>query len=109
MTLFAGASALISILTQGSDALTLAACLEQDRDRLQLFLRELGFRLVSIGEIEIALAIDANARFGNGRHLAKLNMGDCYAYTCARANHATLLFKGGDFTKTDIEPAARPL
>ncbi len=137
MTLFVDASALISILTQESDALTLAACLEQDRDRLysaisawetvaglchayefsaeqardrlQLFVRELGFRLVSIGEIEFAMAIDAHARFGKGRHPAKLNMGDCYAYACARTNHASLLFKGGDFIKTDIAVAARPL
>jgi ribonuclease VapC len=35
-------------------------------------------------------------------------MGDCYAYVCARTNHASLLFQGGDFIKTDIE-AARPL
>lgn len=81
---------------------------EQARDRLRLFVRELGFRLVSIGEIEFAIALDAYARFGKGRHPAKLNMGDCYAYACARANHASLLFKGGDFMKTDIE-AARPL
>ena len=87
MTLFADASALISILTQESDALALAACLEHDRDRLyssisawetvaglchayqfsaeqardrlRLFVRELGFRLVSIGEIEFAIALDA--------------------------------------------------
>ncbi len=137
MTLFVDASALISILTGESDALTLAACFEHDRDclysaisawetvaglchayklsaqkardRLRLFVRELGFRLVPIGEIEFALAIDAYARFGKGRHPAKLNMGDCYAYACARANHASLLFKGGDFMKTDIEAAARPL
>jgi hypothetical protein len=29
--------------------------------------------------------------------------------TCARANHANLLFKGDDFSKTDIAPAIRPL
>jgi ribonuclease VapC len=137
LTLFADASALISILTQERDALTLAAHLEQDRDRLysaisawetvaglchayrfsaeqardrvRLFVSELSFRLVSIGEIEFAIAIDAFARFGKGRHPAKLNMGDCYAYACARANRASLLFKGGEFMKTDIEAAARPL
>jgi ribonuclease VapC len=36
-------------------------------------------------------------------------MGDCYAYACARTNRANLLFKGSDFSKTDIEPATRPL
>jgi ribonuclease VapC len=137
LTLSADASALISILTQERDALTLAAHLEQDRDRLysaisawetvaglchayrfsaeqardrvRLFVSELSSRLVSIGEIEFAIAIDAFARFGKGRHPAKLNMGDCYAYACARANRASLLFKGGEFMKTDIEAAARPL
>jgi ribonuclease VapC len=32
-------------------------------------------------------------------------MGDCFAYACAKANRARLLFKGDDFTKTDIIPA----
>jgi ribonuclease VapC len=65
--------------------------------------------MVPIGGLEFDLAADAYARFGKGRHPAKLNMGDCYAYACAKANQARLLFKGGDFVKTDIEPAFRPL
>jgi ribonuclease VapC len=65
--------------------------------------------MVPIGGREFDLAADAHARFGKGRHPAKLNMGDCYAYACARANHARLPFKGADFVKTDIEPAFRPL
>jgi ribonuclease VapC len=32
-------------------------------------------------------------------------MGDCFAYACAKANRAGLLFKGDDFSKTDIAPA----
>ncbi|MFL5280685.1 MAG: type II toxin-antitoxin system VapC family toxin [Rhodopila sp.] len=40
-----------------------------------------------------------------GRHPAALTMGDCYAYACARANRAKLLFKGEDFTQTDIVSA----
>ena len=31
-----------------------------------------------------------------------MNMGDCFAYACAKANSATMLFKGDDFAKTDI-------
>lgn len=38
-------------------------------------------------------------------HPAKLNMGDCFAYACARSKNARLLYKGDDFSKTDI-PAA---
>ena len=44
-------------------------------------------------------------RFGKGRHAAGLNMGDCFAYACARVNRAKLLFKGEDFPKTDIPSA----
>jgi ribonuclease VapC len=61
--------------------------------------------MVPIGGREFDLAADAYARFGKGRHPAKLNMGDCYAYACARANHARLLFTGAEFVKTDIEAA----
>ena len=34
-------------------------------------------------------------------------MGDCFAYACAKANRAALLFKGNDFTKTDIRAARK--
>ena len=64
-----------------------------------------GARLVPIGEVEQGLALDAHARFGRGAHPAKLNMGDCFAYACAKAHDAPLLYKGGDFAHTDIEAA----
>ncbi|HET6195707.1 MAG TPA: type II toxin-antitoxin system VapC family toxin, partial [Acetobacteraceae bacterium] len=54
---------------------------------------------------EFDLATEAYAQFGKGRHPAALNMGDCFAYACARTNGARLLFKGRDFARTDIEPA----
>jgi ribonuclease VapC len=137
LTIFADASALIAILVREDDALDLAECLEQDhsrlyspitaweavagltyahkfpvqaaRERLRMLLETLDCQIVPIGERELNLALDAYARFGKGRHPAKLNMGDCYAYACAKANQARLLFKGGDFVKTDIEPAVHPL
>ena len=37
-----------------------------------------------------------------GRRPVKLNMGDCFAYACAKSLGAKLLFKGDDFTKSDI-------
>jgi ribonuclease VapC len=64
-----------------------------------------GFRFVTIGERESAIAKQAYAQFGKGRHVAALNMGDCFAYACAKANNAALLFKGRDFPKTDIKAA----
>ena len=47
-------------------------------------------------------AITAFERFGRGRHPAGLNMGDCFAYGCARSLDVPLLFKGDDFSQTDI-------
>ena len=133
MTVFVDASALIAIIAQEPDALPLAECLQDDPDRLsssvavwetmaglcrsygmtveaararvRLFLDALGIRITAIGEQEFDLAADAYARFGKGRHPAALNMGDCFAYACARAHGAKLLFRGGDFSQTDI-PAA---
>ena len=71
----------------------------------QSFIELNDLKFVSIGERELELATQAYAEFGKGRHPAALNMGDCFAYACAKANRARLLFKGDDFTKTDIIPA----
>lgn len=49
------------------------------------------------------LAVDAFDRYGKGRgHPAQLNMGDCFAYACARALRIPLLYKGNDFRRTDL-------
>lgn len=42
---------------------------------------------------------------GKGRHAASLNIGDCFAYALAKANNLPLLFKGNDFTHTDLVAA----
>ena len=75
------------------------------RAEVQSFVELNDVKFVSIGEREFDLATQAYADFGTGRHPAALNMGDCFAYACAKANRATLLFKGDDFTKTDIAGA----
>ena len=64
-----------------------------------------GARVVPIGETEQEAALHAHFRFGKGVHPAKLNMGDCFAYACAKTNGVPLLYKGDDFSLTDIEPA----
>lgn len=130
MTLFLDASALVSILTGEPDELALSAQVEADPDPVwsamscwetvsalqRSYGMEVGaarleveraaadrpFRLVAIGEAELAIALDAFERYGKGRHPAKLNMGDCFAYACARANGARLLYKGDDFAQTDL-------
>ena len=67
-----------------------------------LFLEETSAEMIPVG-IEIALAaLAAFHRFGNGRHPADLNMGDCFAYACSRAKGVPLLFKGNDFMATEV-------
>ena len=69
--------------------------------------------LIAKADIEIipftaehaALAADGWRRFGKGRHPAGLNLGDCFAYALARSRNEPLLFKGDDFSKTDIKAA----
>jgi ribonuclease VapC len=72
---------------------------------LDQLLRELDVTVVSFGEREQRLAIDAFLRFGRGRHKAALNFGDCVAYGTADAAGDSLLFVGNDFALTDITPA----
>jgi ribonuclease VapC len=50
-------------------------------------------------------AYDAWLKYGRGRHAAGLNFGDCFSYALARQRAESLLFKGDDFTKTDVVAA----
>jgi ribonuclease VapC len=45
--------------------------------------------------------------YGRGHHPARLNYGDCFAYALAKRHGEPLLFKGNDFSQTDIEPALK--
>jgi ribonuclease VapC len=77
--------------------------LAQARHEVERFAQEHGLVIVNIGEREAQLAIEAASRYGRGSgHPAKLNMGDCFAYACAKANNARLLYKGDDFARTDL-------
>jgi len=51
------------------------------------------------------LARQAFHDFGKGRHPAGLNLGDCFAYALAKHTGEPLLFKGNDFSQTDIVSA----
>jgi ribonuclease VapC len=66
------------------------------------FIAETGAQMLSITAEIGREAIRAFERFGRGRHPARLNMGDCFAYACARALNVALLYKGEDFSQTDI-------
>ncbi len=62
--------------------------------------------LVPVDLEQLGIARRAFSRFGKGRHPAALNFGDCFAYALARALGEPLLYKGDDFTRTDIEAVA---
>lgn len=47
----------------------------------------------------------ANLTYGRGRHSARLNFGDCFSYALAKCCNELLLFKGNDFSQTDLVPA----
>ena len=72
------------------------------RARVASFLDALDCRFVAIGEPEFEHAVDAYADYGKGRHPARLNMGDCFAYACAKVHGARLLYKGDEFARTDL-------
>ncbi|MES2337008.1 MAG: type II toxin-antitoxin system VapC family toxin [Pseudomonadota bacterium] len=72
------------------------------RDDVEAAASVLRLRLVEVGEDERRVALDAHETYGKGRHTAKLNMGDCFAYACAKTNGAKLLYKGNDFIHTDL-------
>ena len=128
--IFVDASALVSLAAQEADALDLAGVLESDsarltspialwetvaglcrshifsvesaRNRVKRLCDLFGLQIVGIGEREYDLAQQAYSEFGKGRHPAALNMGDCFAYACAKAQGGQLLYKGDDFSWTDI-------
>ncbi|WP_404371606.1 type II toxin-antitoxin system VapC family toxin [Sphingomonas sp. MMS24-J45] len=67
------------------------------------FISDFAVRLVPIGPTESRAAIEAYHRYGKGTgHPARLNMGDCFSYACAKTNGARLLYKGNDFAETDL-------
>ena len=63
------------------------------------------FRVIPHDADLAIVARDAFLRFGKGRHRAALNICDCAAYALAKSRGVPLLFKGGDFTATDVVPA----
>lgn len=134
--MFVDASAIVAILTREPDADALAdildgarspitspiavfeatlglcrkrhASVEEAEADVREFLAAAGVRSVAITSKEGETALAAFARYGKGRgHPAQLNLGDCFAYAVARNYRAPLLFKGDDFSKTDIDPATR--
>lgn len=67
-----------------------------------LWLLKVGAELVPVDAEQTDAARRVWRRYGKGRHAAALNFGDCFSYALALARGETLLFKGDDFAKTDI-------
>jgi ribonuclease VapC len=73
-------------------------------DIISLF-RTLRIEQSGFGSDQGQLAAEAFLRFGKSRHPARLNMGDCFSYALAKSLNAPLLYKGDDFSRTDIASA----
>ncbi|WP_375457608.1 type II toxin-antitoxin system VapC family toxin [uncultured Enterovirga sp.] len=66
-------------------------------------------RTVDFSREMFEAARDAYRRYGKGQgHPAQLNFGDCLSYAVAKVCGVPLLFKGNDFSRTDIVPAYTP-
>ena len=70
---------------------------------LDVFMERAPIELEPVTASHAQTARRAWRRFGKGNHPAGLNFGDCFAYALAEATREPLLFKGSDFTLTDIE------
>jgi ribonuclease VapC len=71
----------------------------------EAFFRRAGIIIEPVTVEHGELARQAFLDFGRGRHKANLNFGDCFAYALAKASGEPLLFKGNDFSQTDVQAA----
>jgi ribonuclease VapC len=123
-------SALIAILLNEPEALPFASAIAADSRRLlsaasaletsivigarkgpsggrefDLLLHRARVEVVPLTAAQVEIARDAWRRFGRGNHPAGLNFGDCCAYALSKSSGEPLLFKGRDFSRTDIRRA----
>lgn len=69
---------------------------------VERFLERTNTEILPIDAVTGQLALDAHDQFGRGRHPARLNFGDCFAYAMAKQHGVPLLYKGDDFSRTDL-------
>jgi ribonuclease VapC len=104
------ANAAVTRISAGNYVET-AAVIDASRDpiasrRFDDLLREARIMIEPVTEVQARIAREAYRDFGRGTgHPARLNFGDCFAYALAKAIIEPLLFKGDDFTHTDVTPA----
>ena len=75
---------------------------EEGGRELDLLLCRTGIEVVSFDGKQFEAARQAWKRYGKGRHPAGLNIGDCCAYALSIVAGEPLLFKGEDFSRTDV-------
>ncbi len=74
----------------------------RNKAAVQRFVERFGISVLPASYEVASPAIAAFARYGKGRHPAKLNFGDCFSYAGARQSGLPLLYVGGDFARTDL-------
>ena len=72
---------------------------------LDLFIAKANIELVPVDTEQAHIARTAFREYGKRRHRAGLNFGDCFSYALAKTLDEPLLFKGADFSSTDVIPA----
>ena len=70
--------------------------------QLDHFLLEAGIEIIPVELEQAEIARTAYRRYGKGNHPAALNFGDCFSYALSYTTGEPLLFKGNDFSQTDI-------
>jgi ribonuclease VapC len=120
-------SALIALLGMERESARLATALESDPKRLisaasvveaglviesrygvaggrelDLLISKAALSIEPVTAEQADVAREAWRRYGKGRHSAGLNFGDCFSYALAKLTGEPLLFKGDDFSHTDI-------
>jgi ribonuclease VapC len=74
--------------------------------RLDDLCADADIEFVAVDEAQARIARQAYRDFGKGSgHPARLNFGDCFAYALAKALDEPLLYKGTDFSHTDVRLA----
>ena len=97
---------IVSISQFGDQVPTPPELIDEIQEDVAKFLETIGAREVSVSGSLHRNAIEAARNYGRVvGHPARLNFGDCFSYACAKEYRLPLLFKGDDFSKTDIDAA----
>ena len=72
---------------------------------LDALLQRLRIEVIPFTAEQALLAREAHERFGRGHHPAGLNLGDCCSYALSRYSGYPLLYKGADFSRSDVRAA----